>query len=80
MFWFIDDPEGPNLLVVVVTAGIVYFLSLIVSLFYSYFSSTSDKSEKSSDTSSSSSPKSFLSMILIQILVVMGLYFLLKFI
>jgi hypothetical protein len=28
MFVFIDDPEGPNLLVVTVLASIIYFLSL----------------------------------------------------
>lgn len=32
MFVFIDDPEGPNLLVVTVLAIVVYFLSLGVSL------------------------------------------------
>lgn len=67
MFWFINDPEGPNLLVVTVTAGIVYFVSLLVSLFYS-------------SGNSSSSPRSLLPIIVIQILVVTGLYFLLKFI
>lgn len=30
MFVFIDDPEGPNLLIVTVLAAIVYFLSLAV--------------------------------------------------
>jgi fatty acid desaturase len=32
-FFFFDDPEGPNLLVVVVTAVAVYFLSLGPYLF-----------------------------------------------
>jgi hypothetical protein len=27
LFFFIDDPEGPNLLVVIIMAGIIYFLS-----------------------------------------------------
>lgn len=30
MFSFFDDPEGPNLLVVVVMAGVIYFLSLAI--------------------------------------------------
>jgi len=30
MFLFFNDPEGPNLLIVVVMAGIIYFLSLAV--------------------------------------------------
>ena len=34
MFLFFNDPEGPNLLVVMVMAAIVYFLSLLVYLFY----------------------------------------------
>lgn len=29
MFFFIDDPEGPNLLIVTVTALVVYSLSLV---------------------------------------------------
>ena len=29
MFAFFNDPEGPNLLIVLVTAAIVYFLSLV---------------------------------------------------
>ncbi len=33
MFYFIDDPEGPNLLVVFVMASIIYFLS---STIYKY--------------------------------------------
>lgn len=30
MFLFIDDPEGPNLLIVVVLAMVLYFLSLTI--------------------------------------------------
>ena len=30
MFFFFDDPEGPNLLVVMVMAAIIYFLSLTI--------------------------------------------------
>jgi hypothetical protein len=33
MFLSFDDPEGPNLLVVIVGAAIVYFLSLTIYLF-----------------------------------------------
>ncbi len=32
MFWFFDDPEGPNLLIVSVMAGAVYLASLGVYL------------------------------------------------
>lgn len=32
MFFFFDDPEGPNLLIVTVSAIVVYSLSLIVYL------------------------------------------------
>ena len=35
MFVFFNDPEGPNLLVVIVMAAILYFLSLAVYLYYS---------------------------------------------
>lgn len=35
MFFFFNDPEGPNLLIVLVTAAIIYFLSLVVYLFNS---------------------------------------------
>ncbi len=38
MFVFFDDPEGPNLLIVLVTALVVYMLSLTLYLFD--FSST----------------------------------------
>ncbi|MDQ5949350.1 MAG: hypothetical protein QG589_476 [Patescibacteria group bacterium] len=33
MFVFFNDPEGPNLLVVVGMAGVIYFLSLVVYIF-----------------------------------------------
>lgn len=32
MFAFFHDPEGPNLLVVIGTAAVIYFLTLIVYL------------------------------------------------
>lgn len=34
MFFFFNDPEGPNLLVVTGMAAIIYFLSLAVYVFY----------------------------------------------
>ena len=33
MFWFFDDPEGPNLLVVGVATTFVYFLSLVIYVY-----------------------------------------------
>jgi len=33
LFLFFNDPEGPNLLIVMVTAAIVYFLSLAAYVF-----------------------------------------------
>ncbi len=30
MFWFFDDPEGPNLLVVMGMAAIIYLVSLAI--------------------------------------------------
>ncbi len=60
LFIFFNDPEGPNLLIVIGMAGILYVLSLAVYAF------------------NSSGPKKFLFAILIQILVVIGLYFLLS--
>jgi hypothetical protein len=33
MFLFFDDPEGPNLLIVMGMAGLIYFLSLAVYMF-----------------------------------------------
>ncbi len=61
MFVFIDDPEGPNLLVVVVMAGILYALTLLAYRF----------------TSSVSGLKKLLLVIATQILIVTSFYFLL---
>jgi hypothetical protein len=58
MFVLFNDPEGPNLLIVLVTAAIVYFLSLAVYLF---------------NFSISGSKKLSLA-ILIQVIIVAGLY------
>ncbi|MBP6949276.1 MAG: hypothetical protein KBB50_04395 [Candidatus Pacebacteria bacterium] len=32
-FWFLNDPEGPNLLIVIVFATILYFSSLVIYLY-----------------------------------------------
>lgn len=34
MFWFFDDPEGPNLLIVTVMAAVVYFLALVINSYF----------------------------------------------
>lgn len=62
LFLFFNDPEGPNLLVVMGMAAIVYLASLMVYLFHL---STTDL-------------RKFLLAISIQIVVVTGLYFLLS--
>lgn len=36
MFWFFDDPEGPNLLIVTVTAGLIYGISMMVYARHSF--------------------------------------------
>ena len=61
MFFFINDPEGPNLLVVMVMAGIIYFLSLAVYVFYP-------------STLPFKGLKRLLLVIFIQILIVTGFY------
>jgi O-antigen/teichoic acid export membrane protein len=59
LFIFFDDPEGTNLLVTTVMALIVYFLSLPVYVL----------------NRSSSSFKKLLLAILVQIVIVTGLFF-----
>ena len=59
LFYFFNDPEGPNLLVVFGMAAIVYFLSLTAYLF----------------NSSMTGLKRLVLVIAIQILIVIGLYF-----
>lgn len=59
IFWFFNDPEGPNLLIVFVMAAILYFLSLAT---YSF-------------NRSSSSLKKLLLAIFIQIIVAVGVSF-----
>ena len=62
MFSFFNDPEGPNLLIVVGMAGILYAVSIAVYL----------------HSSSPVNLKRLLLAILIQILVVIGLYLFLR--
>ncbi len=59
MFHFFNDPEGPNLLVVTVAAAIVYALSLLA--YYFVLSATG--------------LKRLILTILIQVIIVVGLYF-----
>lgn len=62
LFFFINDPEGPNLVVVIGMALILYFLSLMVYLFYL----------------SAIGFKRLSLTVLIQILIVTGFYFFLN--
>ena len=62
MFAFIDDPEGPNLLVVVVVAAILYILSFVMTLF----------------TLPITSNRRVLLMIFLQVVLAAGLYFFLR--
>jgi hypothetical protein len=62
MFLFFNDPEGPNVLVVIGMAVIIYFLSLAIYLF------------KFSNNNS----KKLLLAICIQIVITAGFYFFLK--
>jgi hypothetical protein len=64
MFFFINDPEGPNVLVVVVAAAIIFFLSWAA---YRYL-----------PLPKQDSLKKLLIMIVIQIVTTAGLYFFLK--
>ncbi len=65
MFFFFNDPEGPNLLVVVVGAAIIYFLSWatykIILKFFSLAPCTW--------------PKNVLLVILVQVIITAILYF-----
>ena len=64
MFLFFNDPEGPNLLIVTVLAAILYGLSVTAYLLYPATKLTG--------------LKRLLVVILIQILLVTGLYFALR--
>ncbi len=59
LFFFFNDPEGPNFLIVIGLAAVVYVISLAPFAF----------------GSPANVPKRFLLAISVQILVVVGLYF-----
>jgi hypothetical protein len=59
MFWFFNDPEGPNLLIVMMMAVIIYVLSLGIYVY----------------TSSIKGLTRLLLVIVVQIVIVSGLYF-----
>ncbi len=61
MFLFFNDPEGPNLLVVIGMAVFVYFLSLAVYVFH--------------PSTKLTGLKRLLLVILVQILIVTGFFF-----
>jgi len=61
MFALFNDSEGPNLLIVIVAAAILYLLTLGVYLFF--------------PSNKLSGLKKLLSVILIQIVIVAGFYF-----
>lgn len=70
MFLFINDPEGPNLLVVVVMAAILYILSLgVYALIFS---------KKDISPSTPAGVSKFPRILLIQILVTIIFYFYLR--
>lgn len=64
MFALFNDPEGPNLLVVIGAAAIIYVLSLIACSFY--------------PPARQEGLKRILILILIQAILVTGLYFSLR--
>ena len=64
LFVFLEDPEGPNLLVVAGTAAFVYLVSLA-----SFFSLP---------TTAFAGAKRLLPLIAIQVLIIAGLYLLLR--
>lgn len=66
LFSFFNDPEGPNLLIVIVTAAIIYFVSLATYLI--------NPSVKNLSSSSSAGLKRLFLVILTQIVLVICLY------
>jgi len=62
LFSFFNDPEGPNLLVVMAVAVLVYFLSVAAYVYYP-------------STLSLTGLKRFLLAIFIQVIIVGGFYF-----
>ena len=69
MFTFFDDPEGPNLLVVTVMAVIIYCTTFIL---YSFA-----VARKPFPFVRPATPENLLTLILVQILITTGIYFLL---
>ncbi len=63
MFFLFNDPEGPNLVVVIGMALILFFMSLVAYLYLLNHSTTD--------------PKRLLFTIAIQIMIATGIYFLL---
>lgn len=64
MFFFFNDPEGPNLLIVAVAAGILYAVTLAAYFLY--------------PATSHNALKKLVLLIIVQILVVTAFYFALK--
>jgi hypothetical protein len=71
MFFFFDDPEGPNLLVVTVMAAIVYCLSLAGYV----FTPSARGMPRRRPLASLTSYKKLLLVICIQILLATAIYF-----
>lgn len=71
MFVFFNDPEGPNLLVVMVMAVVIYFLSLVI---YS-FNFSAKNLFRNFSLLSFASFNNVLTVILIQVITVTVLYF-----
>lgn len=70
MFLFFNDPEGPNLLVVMGMAVIIYFLSLVIYLF-----NPSKNIFQHLSFVSLTGLKRLLLVIFIQIIIATGFYF-----
>jgi hypothetical protein len=74
MLLSIDDPEGPNLLVVMVMAVIIYFLSLAIY----YFNPSTKSAFQYFSFSSLAGLNRLLFVIFMQILIATALYFCLR--
>lgn len=72
LFFFFNDREGPNLLMVIVTACVIYFLSLILCKGYNILAKR--KNQYLSFLSPISS-KNFFILLLIQITITTAFYF-----
>jgi len=74
MLLSIDDPEGPNLLVVMVMAAIIYFLSLAIY----YFNPSTKSAFQCFSFSSLTGLNRLLFVIFMQIIIATALYFCLR--